>query len=286
MDVVSLGYRTDLMLRRMAGAAVTDQGSYLAVRTPANPGFWWGNFLLHPEPPLPGDARRWAERFAAEFPGAAHLAIGVDGTRGATGDPAELERLGVTVETLTVLTADRLAPPARPAPGAVLRPLAGDDDWAQAVELNLACAEGPTGPSAQANHRLFAERRTAEARALCEAGHGAWFGAFADGRLLAGAGLFGDGGGLARFQNVETHPDVRRRGLATHLVHHAGGWGLGAFGARATLVIVADPDPDHHAIGVYRALGFADAEQQVQLTRPPAPAVSTEPAVSAASERP
>jgi GNAT superfamily N-acetyltransferase len=266
MDVTSLGFRTDLMLRRMTGSAVEDHGSHLVVRTPANPGFWWGNFLLFGRPPGPGDGARWAGLFAAEFPDAAHLALGVDGTEGALGDPAERERLGVTSEVLTVLTSSRPAPPARPEPQAVLRPLTGDDDWAQAVELRLACTPELAGLP---DHRRFAEWKTAQARALCEGGHGVWFGAFADGRLLAGAGLFGDGGGLARYQDVETHPDARRRGLASHLVHRAGRWALDRFGAGTVLVIVAEPD--YHAIGIYRSLGFADTEQQVQLTRPPAP---------------
>jgi GNAT superfamily N-acetyltransferase len=161
---------------------------------------------------------------------------------------------------LTALTADRLAPPARPVAGAEVRPLAGDADWAQALELRLACAEGAAG------QRAFSERQVAGERALTEAGHGAWFGAFLDGRMRAGAGVFSDGGGLARFQRVETHPAFRRRGLAAAVVHAAGSWGLAALGA-ATLVIVADPT--YHAIRLYRSLGFTDTHTTPQLTRPP-----------------
>ncbi len=64
---------------------------------------------------------------------------------------------------------------------------------------------------------------------------------------------------------METHPDARRRGLASALVHHAGRSALG--NGVTTLVIVADPG--YHAIGIYRALGFVETETQVQLTRPP-----------------
>ncbi|MEV4442080.1 GNAT family N-acetyltransferase [Streptomyces sp. NPDC049577] len=262
MDVTSLGYRTDLMLRVLAGSEIVDHGSHLVVRTPANPAYRWGNFVLFDAPPGPDDAARWAEVFAREFPGATYAALGVDGTGGATGDAEAHARLGVTATVDTVLTTRQLWPPARPRPHVTVRALAGDEDWAQAAKLRLACAGAPLPDE----HRRFLEDKLAEYRRLCEAGHGAWFGAFADGRMRAGAGLFTDGDGLARFQDVETHPGFRRRGLATALVHDAGWWGLKELGAR-TLVIVADPG--YHAIHLYRALGFRDAERQVRLHRDP-----------------
>ena len=55
----------------------------------------------------------------------------------------------------------------------------------------------------------------AASRALCESGSGRWFGAFEDGALRAALGIVADGDGLARYQMVETHPEARRRGLAT-----------------------------------------------------------------------
>ena len=268
MDVVSLGFRTDLMLRRLAGATITDHGSYLVVRTDSNPGFWWGNFLLLAEPPRHGDAKRWRSSFDTEFPSAAHLAIGIDGTAGDAGDEAELAELGVVVDRPTVLTATRLQPPERPNPEAVYRLLDGDDDWAQALALQTRCDD----IADSADQQLFRERRVAEQRRLCELGHGVWFGAFLHGRLRAGLGLFTDGAdrsGLARYQAVETDPDFRQQGLASGLVHAAGLHGQRELGAR-TLVIVADPA--YVAIRIYRALGFTGQETQVLLERPPTPA--------------
>jgi len=167
----------------------------------------------------------------------------------------------VTVEVNAVLTARRLCEPTRPAPGAVCRPLADDDDWAQAVWLRLACYDR----GEDLDYRLFVEQQVREARELCRRGHGAWFGAFVSGQMRSGCGVFTDGSGVLRFQNVETDPGYRRRGLASHVVYETGRYGLTKLGAR-TLVIVADPGDV--AIGVYRSLGFADAERQVQLQRP------------------
>ncbi|MFJ3667309.1 GNAT family N-acetyltransferase [Streptomyces sp. NPDC090106] len=259
MEITSLGFRTDVSLLELGGSVVTDRGSHLVVRTPANPGFHWGNFLVFDTPPRPRDAARWSALFAAEFPETKHRAFGVDGTDGALGDIAEREKLGVTAAVNTVLTADRLALSTEP-PQADIRALSSDDDWLQALELSFACHGLPSDD----NGRRFAERRVAGYRSLCEAGHGNWIGAFVEGRLRAGAGLFAAGPELARFQNVETHPDFRRRGLASAVIHHAAQHAVPDPGVR-TLVIVADPDD--HAIRLYRALGFADTERQVQLDR-------------------
>ncbi|UAC01756.1 GNAT family N-acetyltransferase [Dactylosporangium vinaceum] len=82
--------------------------------------------------------------------------------------------------------------------------------------------------------------------------------------MRAGAGIFTDGHGLARFQSVETHPGFRRRGLDSAVIRHAGERALQRPGMH-TLVIVAEPDND--GIRLYRALGFAETERQVQVYR-------------------
>jgi len=69
-------------------------------------------------------------------------------------------------------------------------------------------------------------------------------------------------GGLARYQSVETHPDLRGRGLAGTLVHRVASYAFDERGAR-TLVMVADPE--YLAVRVYRSVGFDDTEVQSQL---------------------
>lgn len=253
MKVRSLAFRTDLLLRRLAGSVIADHPSHQVVRTPANPFFWWGNFVLV----APDALAEAPDLFAAEFPGASHLAIGVDGTEGEVGKRAGWARLGISVETDTVLTTSSLQAPARPAQ-ADLRTLT-EDDWEQAARLRHACDESQPSEA----HTAFLTAKLAEERRLCVAGRATWFGAFVDGGMRAGLGVVLDGEGLARYQHVETHPAFRRRGLASSLVHFAGVEAMAA-GAR-TLVIVADPEAE--AVGVYRSLGFAETERQVRLQR-------------------
>ncbi len=246
------------MVRRLAGAQVLDRGDHVAVRTPANPTFWWGNFVLVGGPLGRGDAARALAAFDREHPRARHLAIGIDTRDGSIGDAAALEGAGATAAASCVLTARRLLAPARRSPARV-RVLRGDEDWEQAVELRLAVARSEGNRSV--SHRTFLAGTIEEARRLAADGRGWRFGAFVGERMCSGLGIVVDEHGLARYQTVETHPDHRGAGLASALVHEGGVHALRA-GARR-LVIVADSDGP--AIRIYRALGFARRERQAQL---------------------
>lgn len=258
--VRSLAFRTDLALLGMQGSVVEDQGDVLVVRTPSNPAYWWGNFLLFPEQPEPGESAGWLRRFAAAFPDADHVTIGIDGTDGATGDLTPMLSAGMVLDQASVLTAHDLLPPPHPHDEAACRRLTSDTDWAQTLELWIhAGLSDPTGDRAYALARLNAYRSMQE-REL-----GAWFGAFVGGELRSSLGVFA-ADGIARFQRVATPVEHRGQGLAGTLVHHAGRFALDELGA-GTLVIVADPG--NVAIRVYRSLGFVDTETQVGLERPP-----------------
>jgi ribosomal protein S18 acetylase RimI-like enzyme len=260
VDVQSLGYRTDLMLRRLGGAVVEDRDDHLVIRTPYNPWFYWGNFLLVP-PLAPGDDRRWLDVFAATFPEARHVAIGVDGTDGDLGHDAALRESGLEPAVDVVLTATTLRAPDVAPGGVELRPLRTDDDWSRSVQFRIAADD--TGDPA---HREFAAARQAELRRQADAGYGVYVGAFAGDELAAELGCHTDGAGLARFQSVETAPAYRRRGLASALMVLAERL-LREQHTVEQLVIVADPE--YVAIDLYRRLGFADAERQVQWQRTP-----------------
>lgn len=260
MHVESRAWRTDLALLTYSGSLVEDRGDHLVVRTPANPAYYWGNFLLLPADAVPGDLGAWVARFEAEFPGSRHCALGVDGRSGTVQDLAPLRDAGFRVEASSVMTADSVVPPARPTTEADVRALTGDDDWAQQVTLSLVGEEAEVTSD-------FVTARVAAERSLVDAGHGQWFGAFLDGQLVSSLGIFVASPGLARYQQVKTHPEFRGRGLCGTLVHHAGRFGFDELGVE-TLVMVADPD--YSAIRIYRAAGFRDDEIQLQATRTPA----------------
>jgi len=263
VNFTSLGYRTDLMLLQLSGSVLTDEGDYVVVRTPANPTFWWGNYLLFRTPFAPGDAVAREQTFRREFPDAEHLALGVDTIDGVPGSEDELKALGLEIDRSTVMTATEVRKPARPNETSQYRYLSSDDDWEKLLELSLTCAT----MKVDEQYRVFSRRRMEAERSLCEAGNAKWFGAFDGDRLQASLGLASDGSGVARFQNVQTRPDDRNQGIASTLVHRASRYGFDELGAH-TLVMVADPG--YLAIRIYRSLGFGDNEVQLGMARPPA----------------
>jgi predicted GNAT family acetyltransferase len=260
MDIRGLGYRTDVALLELSGAEVENRGDHLVVRTPDNPTFWWGNFLLLAEPARDADeARRWLDTFATTFPAARHRAFGIDGTTGSADQTEPFLAVGMDAEMSTVMTATSVHEPPRPHRDATYRPLESDADWEQQVELTMVGEE-------VGYDRPFVEARAAQHRRLVDAGHGQYWGAFEQGRLLSSMGLYRASPGLARFQTVKTHPEARGRGLAGSLVHAISRFGFADLDAR-TLVMVADPE--YLAIRVYRSVGFADSEVQVAVEQKP-----------------
>ena len=82
IERLALGWRTHLIFARFDGE-VADRGDHVVVRTPHNPTYWWGNFLLYELPPREGDAASWIAAFEGEItalqPASTHLAFGIDG---------------------------------------------------------------------------------------------------------------------------------------------------------------------------------------------------------------
>ncbi len=260
MNLRSLAYRTDLFFPAFDGEIV-DRGNYLVVRTPSNPTFYWGNFLLFARPPQPGEDRRWRELFGREIgvpPAVQHQAFGWDSPEGQAGAIEPFLQAGFEASFDLVLTSSQPQPPARPAVGITIRPLASDEDWTAALEFGI---ENREPGHDEEGYRLFWGRALDRYRRMAAAGRGDWYGAFSGGRLVGDLGLFHQDG-IGRYQSVATHPDFRRRGIASTLIYESGRRAIARHRLQ-TLVIVAEQDSS--ASRLYASAGFAPAEKSVGL---------------------
>jgi RimJ/RimL family protein N-acetyltransferase len=260
MHLHSLGYRTDLILAAFDGQ-ITDRGDYLVIRTPSNPTFYWGNFLLFARPPQVGDDARWRELFATEIgapPQVQHQTFGWDSTAGEMGHVQPFLAAGFRLDHSVVLSAQQVQRPANYTPEVTVRPLSSDAEWEQALTQQVELREPEHD---EAGYRRFMQGQMARYRAMAAAGLGTWFGAFVGRQLVADLGIFHNQE-LGRFQSVETHPDYRRRGIGGTMVYEAARYALTHFGIE-TLVIVADLDSA--AARLYASVGFQPTEQQVGL---------------------
>ena len=276
LDRLSLGWRTELIFPRF-DAQIIERPDCLVVRTPHNPTFWWGNFLLFDHAPAEGEAAHWLSTFDAQIaclqPDSRHIAFGVDADE-PFDMPDDLLRAGLTRHAGTVLTMgrDALRPlPVELAEGFRIAALDLPAQACAAVEQQVASDAGEYQPVE--GYRVFRERQMQRYGAMQRAGLGCWFGVFAltgqGERLVADCGLFRDGTGaqaLGRFQFVSTHPAWRRRGLCRALIHAVCRHGFEVMDLR-TLVIVADPDDV--AIGLYESLGFRRSATTWHLERRP-----------------
>lgn len=262
MHVTSLGFRTDLRLLELTGSEIEDRGTHLVIRTPANPTYFWGNFLLLKQLPVPGGEREVIGAFHTEFPLAAHVSIGVDGTEDLTDGLRPFVDSGMEIDSGVVLTTSVLVAPRPVADDVVVRPLESDDDWERRARLS----HHLWSQTDEATFMTYARRKNDQERDLVARSLGQRFGAFVDDELVSTAAIFVTHAGIARYQSVETHPDHRRQGLAAAVVHAAGEHALATYDIEV-LVIAADHDGE--AIRIYRRLGFADTERHNTLERLP-----------------
>lgn len=262
----SPGWRTHLMFVGFDGE-VSDGGDHLVALTPASPGYYWGNCLIFDQAPTEGDFQRWMQlfdrRIQARNPGTGHVAFGIDAQPGPFVVPQAFLDAGFEAydqATLTLGPADLVPAPASPGAAFDLRPLRLPDEAELVVDLDLACNDGGFEPD---GYRRFRQAQMRRYGAMQAAGLGHWWGVLHQGRLVASLGLFGQDG-FGRFQQVQTHPGWRRRGLCRALVHAACTHGLQVRGWH-TLVMGADPHDV--AIGLYRSLGLRQVDTLWLLER-------------------
>jgi RimJ/RimL family protein N-acetyltransferase len=264
------GWRSSFILHHFDGV-VLQRDDCTVVRTPANPLYYWGNFLLLPEAPRDGELAHWRARFDEEITAlqraSRHVAIGINSESWPGPLPCWLaDGFEIIEDAVLRLEPGQLLPPARPARGRIeFRPL----DLARELErvVVLQCEDDHGLDAAGfAEHR---RRQMARYAAMSERGQAAWFGVWCDGVLAADCGLMRADPTpgkppTGRFQHVSTHPAWRRRGLCSALVHAVSAWGFRHWGLEEVLMCA---DPHDLAIGIYESLGYRRTASEWRLQR-------------------
>ena len=278
----ALGFRTELIFHRADGEVIDCRAEHgcRVIRTPSNPTYYWGNYLLFERAPQPGDAQRWPDLFerliAADQPQSTHRAFGW--MQDASGDIAGFLADGYRQNNATVMQATDVPSVPPPTLDAQLRPLAlhggtAERDWSALVGLSVATRGAEFG---EGEYWPFARRRVERWRALALAGQGNWFGAFIDDpvagpRLAAALGVYveaepEDGERLARYQSVMTDAAYRRRGLCRALVATAARHAREELRADRLIIAAAAGEMPEQ---LYASLGFAPAGLQRGVQRMP-----------------
>jgi GNAT superfamily N-acetyltransferase len=257
--VRSLALQTELALAATRGT-VTDRGDYIVIETPDDPGYYYGNLLVLPAAPQVGEVAYWTRRFADELgkkPGIDHVTFWWDGVTGDAGATDELAAASFTIETSIVMATNAIAAATSPWPIRTMSP----DEVLATAEIAYAI-----GDRHDESYRAFLQRRAAWDRELVVRGVASFYAAFDGAHPIASLGLVRLGA-LARFQDVQTLPPYRRRGVASALLAAA------ATDTRERLVILAQAD----GIGerVYSHAGFHAVERTASACRYPLSARSS-----------
>lgn len=258
MLVRSLALTTELALAATRGK-VTDRGDYLVVETPDDPGYYHGNLLVLPAAPQVGEVGFWTRRFESELggnPAIHHVTFWWDGITGDAGAEHELKAAGFVISRHQLMVAEEVTAPDASLEMRQLSPaeIVGTADLAWAI-----------GDRHDERYRQFLYRRAAWHQALVARGAAAFWGAFDGGKLVASLGLV-PLDEVARYQDVQTLPSHRRRGLAAALLaasaRHAIAQGAGR------VVIIAEADSE--AARVYTRVGFRTIERSAHALKSPA----------------
>lgn len=257
MLVRSLALRTELGLARTR-RKVTDRGDYLVVETPDDPTYFHGNVLVLPAAPQVGEVTYWMRKFASELgrnPAIKHVTLWWDGISGDAGAADELRAAGFEIGVHQALVATDVNAPATPF---AIRPLRVDEIEATA---DLGWLIGDRHDEA---YREFLYRRAAWHRALVARNAATFWGAFEGDKIVATLGLvpLGD---VARYQDVQTLPSHRKRGIAGALLAASAKHAI-ANGVERVLIVA---ELESAASRVYARVGFRMIERTASAVRAP-----------------
>jgi GNAT superfamily N-acetyltransferase len=257
VNVRSIALTTDLALAATRGR-IADRGGYLVVETPDDPGYYYGNLLVLPAPPQPGELARWMRTFGDEFgdnPAIRHVTLCWDGITGDVPAADDLRGAGFSIDRYEVMVAETVD---APRPALPIRALTADE------LVTTADLAWTLGDRHDETYRQFLYRRAAWHRNLVNRGIARFFGAFDGPALVASLGIVRVVD-VGRYQDVQTLPAYRRRGLARALLATA------AHAARADgaerVVIVSEPESA--AARLYARAGFRTIEHQASACRYP-----------------
>ena len=230
---------------------VEDKGDYIFVRSPDNPDFFWGNFLVFPEPPQAGDFSKWTSHFEKEFSGMEginHMTFEWDDSSEKP-NLEEFQKNGFEYDETIVLVAKGGIHPVYENDAIEMKAIKSDEDWGKLIDFQVEV--NPDGYREE-SLRPFIEKRFQDYRHYSQSGLGNWYAAYQDGRMVADLGLYAEDG-VARYQNIKTHEDYRKRGIAQTLMQFA----ASDLGADYFVIQAEDDGP---AINMYQSIGFVPQE--------------------------
>lgn len=263
VSIKNLSFRTDAIFHLRDGF-VEEYADYFAIRTPSNPTFWFGNFIIFKKAPRPGDLPRWLQIHEHVFRNTLnHITLGWDEDQ--PGVTEEFIDAGFKTHDGIVLSMASYENRAAINPDLLVRKLRTDLDWKQIVDLQIEI------DLKDFQHKddggVFRSTHMKSLRTMAEEGHGDWWGAFHQDELIGGMGLYFDvDRTLGRFQYVTTRSSYRRQRVCTTLLDQVVRHAFEAVDPEQ-LVLNTGADASNPAIKVYENFGFVPTARSYALVK-------------------
>ncbi|MFC1746414.1 GNAT family N-acetyltransferase [Candidatus Riflebacteria bacterium] len=247
--VKSFGLATDLFISSFE-SEVTERENYLVIKTPDQPGNFWGNFILFKNPPGAGDADTWMSIYRHEFKCKApkFFAFKWDISR------LNLEKIkpflekGFHIHHDLVLSVEKIKKPGHYNNLLQIKMIKTAKEWCQVVDVHLD-EEWKRSPHSQ---KEFMQKKVEVFRKFSREKLGCRFGAFKNNKLVGELGIYCHKD-VGRLNLIATHRNYRRQGVCQTLLYEAAKYAFDIMKLKHLVVIA---DRDYHAKKIYKTLGF------------------------------
>lgn len=252
----NLGFHTDLIFLEEERQIIKFP-NYLFVRSPNQPNYYFGNYLLLNGPPEYYNKAALENIFIQRFKDKRinHFTFCWSGDVKKGIQP--FLDAGYELDELTVLKVrkENLKKPQQRNNEIEIRAFRDDQDWKDWIQLEHEGLKKGT----EEVFLSYIQGRAKVYQKLALQNKGNFYGAYVNNALVAAAGLFHDGK-IGRFQSVRTKASFQRKGICKSLVYEISKNSLQKIDK---LVIAADKG--YHALDLYRKLGFQDAASQTSI---------------------
>ena len=261
MEVRSLSYSTLLHLLSYR-SLIENKKEYLVVKTPHNPGYYWGNFLFFYQAPHENAMAEWEFLFDQEFMDipVSHKAFAWDSTNHLGNYMKPFIKKKYYYEVDDVMIATVVEKPNYYNSQLTIKAINSEKELVQACQLNVACFGHGLGNT----YSSYVNRLMSDFHKDTEMGRGVWIGAFLKNQLVGDMGLFNVGYQRGLICSVKTDPNHRENGVCRTLLYQAVKYGFEQMGM---VEIVLVTDQNYHASTIYRSVGFNKVEQGFSLLK-------------------
>lgn len=255
MKINLLSHKTDLIISSFSGEVI-DRNNYIVIKTPSEPNYFWGNYLLFPKEPEKGDYQKWINIYKSEFVNKpSFLTFTWDSS--IEGLVEEFINNNFKLSKYWVLSTQKVNKPSKYNNNIEIRELKTENDWEQYIDVHI----NENWYLSSQSQKLFLESQRESAKRIVQSGKGKRFGAFLENKLVGEAGIYYEGN-LGRYNQISTHQNFRRQGICGTLIYKISKIAFENMGIE-TLVIVADEE--YHATKIYMDVGFKVCEKQISL---------------------